>query len=250
MTYSNQEVPSWNIYDSEMYLTTFPELLTEEDKYFFDQDEIKPEDTYSPVYQPTTQASMLASPSMNMPVLCQAYNPYSPAAQSIMQASPSNTFAHSPGSSTYSASPINSPQQAIPPEDFMRYGMRQNFRHALPQTQDYGYFYNDYTGNKRRKRDEELTNEEYEKRRLRRERNKQAALRCRTRRRERIDALEQETSQIEEDNEKVEKEILGLRKQLCELKELLKEHKCSKQINLNDVQQSKVSEVAVKPEPQ
>lgn len=51
MTYSNQEVPSWNIYDSEMYLTTFPELLTEEDKYFFDQDEIKPEDTYSPVYQ-------------------------------------------------------------------------------------------------------------------------------------------------------------------------------------------------------
>lgn len=99
---------------------------------------------------------MLASPSMNMPVLCQAYNPYSPAAQSIMQASPSNTFAHSPGSSTYSASPINSPQQAIPPEDFMRYGMRQNFRHALPQTQDYGYFYNDYTGNKRRKRDEEV----------------------------------------------------------------------------------------------
>ena len=37
----------------------------------------------------------------------------------------------------------------------------------------------------------QLTSEELEKRRVRRERNKQAALRCRTRRRERIDTLEQ-----------------------------------------------------------
>jgi len=83
---------------------------------------------------------------------------------------------------------------------------------------------------KRRKRDNELTSEELEKRRVRRERNKQAALRCRTRRRERIDALEQETSQIEEDNHRVEKEIRDLKKQVEELHSLLKEHDCPKQL--------------------
>lgn len=191
--------------------------------------DLSPTDSSPIEHQPPNQ-SMLASPGMNMPILCRSYNPYSPASVVQSLASPSSSFVHSPGeSSTYSASPIHSPQQQMPAEDYMRYSMRQAFqpRHPLPPPVEYGFYYNEY-GLKRRKRDDELSPEEYEKRRVRRERNKQAALRCRTRRRERIDALEQETSQIEEDNEKVETEINSLKKQIEELHTLLKEHSCNK----------------------
>ena len=103
---------------------------------------------------------MLASPSMNMPVLCQ-YNPYSPASQIVQShASPSNTYAHSPGgSSTYSASPINSPQHSMAAEEYYRYGLRQAFNaaHQQQHQQDYGYYYpQEYVGGKRRKRDDEV----------------------------------------------------------------------------------------------
>lgn len=250
MTYTttNQEVPTWDIYqtNSSMYDLNLPEVISDtEQSCFNDSYEVKIEDPYSPMsngYQQTTptNASMLASPAMNMPILCRSYNPYSPAAAIQSMASPSpNTFVHSPGnSSTYSASPVNSPQQHYTQEELMiRYGMRH---HQMtpgfpprPQTiqpaSEYAYYYNEY-GMKRRKRDDELTPEELEKRRVRRERNKQAALRCRTRRRERIDALEQETTQIEEDNVKVEKEIRDLKKQIEELQSLLKEHDCPKQL--------------------
>lgn len=252
MTFSNQEVPVWNPMEATMYDNiSIEELLSQQqqEETFFDQ-EIKIEDTYSPVYQPAPPApSMLASPALNMPVLCQ-YNPYSPASQMVQShASPSNTYAHSPGSSTYTASPVNSPQHSMAAEEYYRYGLRQAFN-AAHQQQDYGYYYpQDYAVGKRRKRDDELTAEEYEKRRLRRERNKQAALRCRTRRRERIDALEQETSEIEEDNQRVENDINSLKTQVEELQKLLKEHKCGKQINLNDSDQSRSRDILVKTEP-
>jgi len=81
---------------------------------------------------------------------------------------------------------------------------------------------------KRRKHDFELTPEEYEKRRLRRERNKQAALRCRQRRRERIDELELETAKIEKENNAQRNEIARLEKQVSELAKMLKEHQCGR----------------------
>lgn len=249
MTYTtNQEVPSWDIYQTQaspMYDLNLPEVISDTDSQCFD---VKAEDPYLPMsnvnaYQAhQNNPSMLASPSMNMPILCRPYNPYSPvsAIQSMASPSPMNTYAHSPGnSSTYSASPLNSPQQHFSQEDLMmRYRMQQHPMMAAPgygprpvaqPASEYAYYYNEY-GMKRRKRDEELSHEELEKRRVRRERNKQAALRCRTRRRERIDALEQETTQIEEDNTRVEKEIRDLKKQLDELQSLMKEHDCPKQL--------------------
>lgn len=97
---------------------------------------------------------------MNMPMLCRPYNPYSPASAIQTIASPSNTFAHSPGnSSTYSASPIQSPQQQMQPEDFLRYGMPHAFQpqsHVAQPTNDYGFYYNNDYGMKRRKRDDEV----------------------------------------------------------------------------------------------
>lgn len=102
---------------------------------------------------------MLASPVMNMPILCRPYNPYSPASAVQTLASPSNSFVNSPGdvSSTYSASPIHSPQQQMQPEDFLRYNMRQSFqpRPPMPPAAEYGFYYNEY-GMKRRKRDDEV----------------------------------------------------------------------------------------------
>ena len=109
---------------------------------------------------------MLASPAMNMPILCRPYNPYSPAtAIQSMAASPStvNSYAHSPGnSSTYSASPVNSPQQHFTQDELMmRYGMRHPMAPGFaPQppmqvSSEYAYYYNEY-GMKRRKRDHEV----------------------------------------------------------------------------------------------
>ena len=61
---------------------------------------------------------------------------------------------------------------------------------------------------------------------MRRERNKLAALRCRTRRRERIEALEKETAELEDQNNDVENEITSLRAQLKQLEQMLKDHHC------------------------
>jgi len=99
--------------------------------------------------------------------------------------------------------------------------------HVVPQGDYlyYGYSGYNFTG-KRRLRDDELTPHEYEKRRLRRERNKEAALRCRNRRRERIETLEQETSELEAENKSVEREISELQRELKELKDVLAKHKC------------------------
>ena len=58
----------------------------------------------------------------------------------------------------------------------------------------------------------------------------------------------QETAEIEQQNASVENEISDLQKQVDDLQSLLKQHKCTKKINLNDSTQSKVDEVRIKKE--
>jgi len=270
----NQEVPTLEEFENQMYNSDFvlPDYLlgAEEELMFEVPDVKKEEDEYidysfaaegyeirpsTPIGgQPLTQQQTQQQLINNMPVLCeqQSYvNPYSSVIVSSL-ASPSSPYPHSPASTTYSSSPVQSPQQPQQPEDFLRYGLRQalHARHvAQAQSSGYPYYMPEYTaGGRRKRRDFELSPEDYEKRRLRRERNKLAALRCRTRRRERIDNLEQETAEIEQQNASVENEISDLQKQVDDLQSLLKQHKCTKKINLNDSTQSKVDEVRIKKE--
>lgn len=119
--------------------------------------------------------------------------------------------------STYYATPSRqtfaTPPQVVPTSDFMYYGNYENY---------------DVTGkfNRRRLRDDELSPHEFNKRCQRRERNREAALRCRTRRRERIEQLEQEVEECEEENRKAEAEVAELQKQLADLKDILQNHVC------------------------
>ncbi|KAM6100827.1 protein FosB [Pterocles gutturalis] len=76
----------------------------------------------------------------------------------------------------------------------------------------------------RRSRDETLTPEEEEKRRVRRERNKLAAAKCRNRRRELTDRLQAETDQLEEAKAELESEIAELRKEKERLEFVLVAH--------------------------
>lgn len=77
----------------------------------------------------------------------------------------------------------------------------------------------------RRPREETLTPEEEEKRRVRRERNKLAAAKCRNRRRELTDRLQAETDQLEEEKAELESEIAELRKEKERLEFVLVAHK-------------------------
>lgn len=81
----------------------------------------------------------------------------------------------------------------------------------------------------KRPKSDKLTPEEEEKRRLRRERNKVAAFRCRQRRKQHISELEQITEQISDSNEDLEKEIEDLKVQKEELERMLKTHACKKE---------------------
>lgn len=81
---------------------------------------------------------------------------------------------------------------------------------------------------RQQQREQSFSPLEGEKRRIRREKNKQAASRCRNRKRERLEALEHETNVIEEENEKVQINISKLANQIEELKQILKEHRCIK----------------------
>ncbi|TNM95921.1 hypothetical protein fugu_017004 [Takifugu bimaculatus] len=76
----------------------------------------------------------------------------------------------------------------------------------------------------RRKRDEQLTPEEEEKRRVRRERNKLAAAKCRNRRRELTEMLQGETEKLEEEKADLQKEIESLRKEKDKLEFMLVAH--------------------------
>ncbi|KAK9959090.1 hypothetical protein ABG768_011170 [Culter alburnus] len=77
---------------------------------------------------------------------------------------------------------------------------------------------------RRRARDESLTPEEEEKRRVRRERNKLAAAKCRNRRRELTDRLQSETDILEEEKAELEAEISELQKEKERLEFVLVAH--------------------------
>uniref|UniRef100_A0A8D2QV11 FosB proto-oncogene, AP-1 transcription factor subunit n=1 Tax=Zosterops lateralis melanops TaxID=1220523 RepID=A0A8D2QV11_ZOSLA len=70
----------------------------------------------------------------------------------------------------------------------------------------------------------QLTPEEEEKRRVRRERNKLAAAKCRNRRRELTDRLQAETDHLEEEKAELESEIAELRKEKERLEFVLVAH--------------------------
>ncbi|XP_037602442.1 fos-related antigen 2 isoform X1 [Sebastes umbrosus] len=76
----------------------------------------------------------------------------------------------------------------------------------------------------RRKRDEQLTPEEEEKRRVRRERNKLAAAKCRNRRRELTEMLQGETEKLEDEKADLQKEIETLQKEKDKLEFMLVAH--------------------------
>ncbi|TSM77366.1 Proto-oncogene c-Fos [Bagarius yarrelli] len=72
---------------------------------------------------------------------------------------------------------------------------------------------------------EQLTPEEEEKKRIRRERNKMAAAKCRNRRRELTDTLQAETDKLEEDKAVLQAEIENLLKEKERLEYVLAAHK-------------------------
>ncbi|XP_021467068.2 proto-oncogene c-Fos-like [Oncorhynchus mykiss] len=70
----------------------------------------------------------------------------------------------------------------------------------------------------------QATSEEDERRKIRRERNKVAAAKCRNRRRELTDTLQAETDQLEEDKEALQTEIAHLLKEKESLEQILSAH--------------------------
>nr|XP_013999140.1 unnamed protein product [Salmo salar] len=70
----------------------------------------------------------------------------------------------------------------------------------------------------------QATSEEDERRKIRRERNKVAAAKCRNRRRELTDTLQAETDQLEEDKEALQTEIANLLKEKESLEQILSAH--------------------------
>ncbi|XP_018431180.1 PREDICTED: protein fosB [Nanorana parkeri] len=81
------------------------------------------------------------------------------------------------------------------------------------------------TRTRKRTREEALTPEEEEKRRVRRERNKLAAAKCRNRRRELTDRLQSETDILEEEKSTLEAEIDELQRQKEQLEFALLSHR-------------------------
>lgn len=76
----------------------------------------------------------------------------------------------------------------------------------------------------KRGRFEQITPEEEEKRRIRRERNKQAAAKCRNRRRELTDTLQAETDQLEDEKSSLQNDIANLLKEKERLEFILAAH--------------------------
>lgn len=80
-----------------------------------------------------------------------------------------------------------------------------------------------------------MTPEEEEKRRVRRERNKLAAAKCRNRRRELTDRLQAETDQLEEEKAELESEIAELQKEKDRLEFVLVAHAPACKLPYEDV---------------
>jgi len=85
----------------------------------------------------------------------------------------------------------------------------------------------------------QLSAAELEKRRLRRERNKLAAFKCRQRRKEHMQALEDETDVLNAAKRTLEAEILSLKDKKKELEEMLSSHKCLLAVNSSDDEEKK-----------
>ncbi|XP_041846620.1 fos-related antigen 1a [Melanotaenia boesemani] len=81
------------------------------------------------------------------------------------------------------------------------------------------------TPSTRRRNDEQLSHEELERRKIRRERNKLAAAKCRNRRRELTDSLQNETDQLEDEKTRLHKEIAALQKEKEKLELVLEAHR-------------------------
>ncbi|XP_077092223.1 fos-related antigen 1a isoform X2 [Siphateles boraxobius] len=77
----------------------------------------------------------------------------------------------------------------------------------------------------RSRNNEHLSAEELERRRVRRERNKMAAAKCRNRRRELTDTLQNQTDQLEGEKSRLQKEIAELQKQKEKLELVFEAHK-------------------------
>ncbi|KAJ8387453.1 hypothetical protein AAFF_G00156910 [Aldrovandia affinis] len=77
----------------------------------------------------------------------------------------------------------------------------------------------------RRRNDEFLSHDDLEKRKVRRERNKMAAAKCRNRRRELTETLQQETDQLEGDKSRLQEEIAELQKEKEKLELVLEAHR-------------------------
>ncbi|KAJ7374332.1 bZIP Maf transcription factor [Desmophyllum pertusum] len=73
---------------------------------------------------------------------------------------------------------------------------------------------------------EALSNEEEEKRRVRRERNKVAAFKCRLRRKEHMQKLQDESDDLNADNSSLERELVALKAQKEELEKMFRSHNC------------------------
>ena len=100
-------------------------------------------------------------------------------------------------------------------------------------------------GNGRRIKEEEglLDPEEEEKRRVRRERNKLAAARCRKRRVDQIDTLQRDVEEWEERKRLLQEEIVSLQQQREEFQFILQAHKrvCSRQSQDSQIEADTVS---------
>ncbi|XP_017562431.1 proto-oncogene c-Fos [Pygocentrus nattereri] len=94
-------------------------------------------------------------------------------------------------------------------------------RKAQPSTRKAGH---GAPAGRRKAQKEQLSPEEEERKRIRRERNKLAAAKCRNRRRELTDSLQAETDQLEEEKAALQAEISTLMKEKEQLELLLSTH--------------------------
>ncbi|KAM4542396.1 protein c-Fos-like [Odontesthes bonariensis] len=103
----------------------------------------------------------------------------------------------------------------------------------------------------RKGKTEQLSPEEEEKKRLRRERNKMAAAKCRNRRRELTDTLQTETDKLEEEKSALETEIANLLKEKERLEFILATHKpvCQMSEELESIFQASTGSPELPPSP-
>nr|XP_015825674.2 protein c-Fos [Nothobranchius furzeri] len=105
--------------------------------------------------------------------------------------------------------------------------------------------------NARKGKTEQLSPEEEEKKRVRRERNKMAAAKCRSRRRELTDTLQAETDTLEEEKAALETEIANLLKEKERLEFILATHQpaCQMSEELESIFQESTGSPELPPSP-